>query len=115
MKLTQSFYFEAAHTLKREYEKNSDRIHGHTYVAYVSIEGIPKENGMIVDLAFLKENCEAVKNMLDHQFLDNVPNLGLPTLENLCIFISKNLNNLPICEIIVERAISGDKCTYVFS
>lgn len=114
-KLSQSFYFESAHTLKREYEKNSDRIHGHTYVAVITIKGCPNESGMIVDLAVLKTKCAEIKEILDHQFLDNVKNLGNPTIENLCLFIANHCKDLPIVEISVERNIAGDKCTYVYS
>jgi 6-pyruvoyltetrahydropterin/6-carboxytetrahydropterin synthase len=114
-KLSQSFYFESAHTLNRNYEKNSNRIHGHTYVANISIKGFPNESGMIVDLAILKQKCQEIKEILDHQFLDNVSNLGNPTIENLCLFIANYCKELPIYEVSVERNIAGDKCVYVFN
>ena len=41
--LTQRFYFEAAHTLQREIEaEGSRRIHGHTYIAEVTLSGAPQ-------------------------------------------------------------------------
>jgi 6-pyruvoyltetrahydropterin/6-carboxytetrahydropterin synthase len=58
VELSQRFYFEAAHTLRRALEKDSGlresslRIHGHTYHAEVTLRGEPSpETGMLIDLA----------------------------------------------------------------
>ena len=48
-----------------------------------------------------------------HELLDNVPELGIPTLENLCLFIANKLKNINVCEVTVERKALGDKCTLV--
>jgi len=69
---------------------------------------------MIVDLAVLKNKSQQIKEILDHQFLDNIVELGNATIENLCLFIANKCKNLPIYEITVERSIAGDKCTYVY-
>jgi len=116
LKLTQSFYFEAAHTLdKRDVDCHtkikSATIHGHTYHASVSIEGEPDENGMIRDLNSVWLMIDFIKSHLDHKFLDDVEGLGRPTLENLCLFISKKARLKGLCEVTVERKASGDKCT----
>jgi 6-pyruvoyltetrahydropterin/6-carboxytetrahydropterin synthase len=114
--ISQSFYFEAAHTLHRDYESaGSRRIHGHTYEAEVTVSGIPDQmTGMVVDLYLLRGEIERVKSLLDHHFLDEVINLGPPTLENLSLFIAENLKiKLPkLCSVVVQRKCSGDKCTY---
>ena len=112
--LSQSFYFEAAHTLNRSYStEGSLRIHGHTYVAEVTVSGMPESStGMLVDLALLRKEIENVRSMLDHRFLDEVEELGPATLENLALFICKQMktkfNNLS--SVKVERSLSGDKC-----
>jgi len=116
LKLTQTFFFEASHTLNRvvnvfDYIK-SRNIHGHTYHASISIKGEPDENGMVKDFCDIKYSVDAIRYALDHEFLDNVPELGNPTLENLCLFIAKRLQNIGgLCEVTVERKASGDKCT----
>lgn len=118
MKLTQSFYFEAAHTLKGRSvdvhtQLQSENIHGHTYHASISVEGNPDENGMVKDFDNFKWVIEPLKLQLDHKFLDNVKGLGIPTLENLCLFIADYLKNVKgLCEVSVERKASGDKCTH---
>jgi 6-pyruvoyltetrahydropterin/6-carboxytetrahydropterin synthase len=113
--LSQEFYFEAAHTLERNYETlGSLRIHGHTYESIIGVSGpLDSKTGMIVDLAFLRKEINRVRTLLDHQFLDEITDLGPATLENLCLFIEKNLTkSLPqLSYITVARKASGDKCT----
>ena len=117
MKLTQTFIFEAAHTLKARYidvhtKMQSENIHGHTYTASISVRGEPDENGMVKDFGHFKWAIDAVKLQLDHKFLDNVEGLGRPTMENLCLFIANYLKSVDgLCEVTVERTASGDKCT----
>ena len=118
MKLTQTFFFDAAHTLNRVVNVfdhiKSRNIHGHTYHASISIEGELNENGMVMDFGHIKLAVDAIRYSLDHEFLDNVPELGQPTLENLCLFIAKKLKTINgLCEVTVERKALGDKCTLV--
>ena len=117
MKLTQTFYFEAAHTLKSRYvdihqKMQSENIHGHTYTASISVKGEPDKDGMVKDFGHFKYAVDAIKLQLDHKFLDNVEGLGNPTMENLCLFIANKLKSIAnLCEVTVERKSSGDKCS----
>ena len=112
--LSQSFYFEAAHTLQRTVDfEASCRIHGHTYDAEVTVSGIPDQtSGMVVDLAYLRTEIARVRDLLDHRLLDEVQGIGPPTLENLCMFIRSHLEDaVPgLCGVTVERKASGDRC-----
>jgi 6-pyruvoyltetrahydropterin/6-carboxytetrahydropterin synthase len=112
--LSQRFYFEAAHTLRRKIEtEGSRRIHGHTYHGEVTISGTPDPtSGMMLDLAFLRQEVNKVRELLDHRFLDEVQGIGPATLENLCLFIYNQLKDtLPnISQVLVERPASGDRC-----
>ena len=115
--LTQSFYFEAAHTLRRYVEGESDasrRVHGHTYHADVTLRGEPDPGtGMVVDLGLVRRELGALRERLDHRFLDEVPGIGPPTLENLCAFIARELRPaLPLLvRVAVYRPASGDRAT----
>jgi len=117
--LSQQFYFEAAHTLIREIEieidnESSRRIHGHTYEAEVTVRGQPDpKTGMVIDLALLRGHIQAVRALLDHQFLDEVEGLGPPTLENLCTFILEKLESEveSLAAVSVWRRAGGDRCT----
>jgi 6-pyruvoyltetrahydropterin/6-carboxytetrahydropterin synthase len=112
--LSQRFYFDAAHTLRREVETaGSLRIHGHTYDAEVTVAGVPDPHtGMIMDLAFLRREIARVRELLDHRFLDEVAGLGPATLENLCGFIARQLAPAvpALASVAVERRSSGDRC-----
>jgi 6-pyruvoyltetrahydropterin/6-carboxytetrahydropterin synthase len=117
LKLTQTFYFDAAHTLKSRYvdvhsKMQSENIHGHTYHASISVRGESNEDGMVKDFGHFSWVIEPLKIRLDHKFLDNVEGLGRPTLENLCLYIADFCKDVKgLCEVTVERKASGDKCT----
>lgn len=114
--LSQRFFFDAAHTLRRQIEvEGSKRVHGHTYHAEVTVSGLPDpETGMLVDLGFLRLEMERVRLQLDHHFLDEVEGIGPPTLENLCAYIYNQLKDkLPaISSVTVERQAGGDRCRF---
>lgn len=112
--LTQRFYFDAAHTLKRAIDtESSKRIHGHTYQAEITVAGKPDPTtGMVVDLGLVRIAIEKLRSRLDHHLLDEVEGLGIPTLENLCVFILKEID-LPadlVTAVRVWREGQGDGC-----
>lgn len=112
--LSQRFYFEAAHTLRRQVEaEGSRRIHGHTYEAEVTVAGVPDAaTGMVMDLGLLRAEINRVRAQLDHHFLDDVSGLGPATLENLCAYLRRELAPaVPgLCAVTVQRQASGDRC-----
>jgi 6-pyruvoyltetrahydropterin/6-carboxytetrahydropterin synthase len=112
--LSQEFFFDAAHTLKREIETDSSlRIHGHTYHARVTLRGpADPQTGMLLDLGHLRAAVDTLKHQLDHRFLDEVAGLGEPTLENLCQFIYRQASQqlAQVSSVTVERRASGDRC-----
>ena len=114
MTVSQRFFFDAAHTLQREIEaEGSRRIHGQTYHAEVSLTGpLHPETGMVIDLGFLRQRLLAVREQLDHHLLDEVPAIGKPTLENLCLFIARELADMqpPPSRVRVWREALGDAC-----
>lgn len=113
--VSQRFFFDAAHTLKREIEaEGSRRIHGHSYHAEVWLSGpLDPTTGMVVDLGHLRKSLGDLRERLDHHMLDEVPDLGPPTLENLCLFIAKAMPDLgpQLTRVRVWREAVGDACT----
>jgi 6-pyruvoyltetrahydropterin/6-carboxytetrahydropterin synthase len=113
--ISQKFFFDAAHTLRREIEtEGSLRIHGHTYYAEVTVSGQPEtHNGMVVDLGLVRLQIDKLRPQLDHHLLDEVPGLRPATLENLCSFIWRSLEPaLPgLSQVRVWRDSIGDGCT----
>ncbi|MEN9670315.1 MAG: hypothetical protein RL018_592 [Pseudomonadota bacterium] len=115
----QRFYFDAAHRLNREIEiEGSRRIHGHTYMAEVAVLGeVNTQTGMVVDIGLIRLEVAKVRELLDHHYLDEVADLGIPTLENLCIYIEKAMreNGLQLSRVSVWREALGDRCDMVVS
>jgi 6-pyruvoyltetrahydropterin/6-carboxytetrahydropterin synthase len=113
--ISKDFRFEAAHTLNRTIETEpSRRIHGHSYRATITLRGEPGATGMITDFGTLNTHIAPIRDALDHRFLDEIPNLGPATLENLAAFIWRAL--LPNCpgltRVVVFRDSEGESCTY---
>ena len=112
--LSQRFFFEAAHSLDREIEKEaSRRIHGHTYWAELTIEGSPDaKTGMVMDLRQVRTMIDVVRDQLDHRMLNEVDGLGAPTLENLCAYLWQHFERqgcVP-AKVTVRREAMGDSC-----
>ena len=115
--LAKHFRFEAAHTLPgRAVEAEpSRRIHGHSYRAEVVVRGRPDtDTGMVMDLGLFERALEGARDGLDHRFLDEVPELGRPTLENLAVWIWRTV--APACpglaRVVVHRDSTGESCAY---
>jgi 6-pyruvoyltetrahydropterin/6-carboxytetrahydropterin synthase len=114
--LCKQFQFDAAHTLNRVIgTESSRRIHGHSYRAEVAVRGAPDPvSGMIVDLGLFERSLVEARNLLDHQFLDEIADLGPGTMENLSAWIWRKVE--PVCpglhRVTVYRDSSGDTCSY---
>lgn len=112
--LSQKFFFEAAHTLERKVDsEGSRRIHGHTYHCEITLVGQPdSESGMLTDLGFVRREIERIREKLDHRFLDEVHGIGPATLENLCTYVFRELQEaMPaLVRVMIERQASGDRC-----
>jgi 6-pyruvoyltetrahydropterin/6-carboxytetrahydropterin synthase len=112
--ISQRFFFDAAHTLQREIDtEGSARIHGHTYQGEVAIAGKPDTtSGMVADLGHLRSELKTIRQTLDHRLLDDVPELGIPTLENLCQFVARSTvaAGFPVSRVSIWRDGIGDRC-----
>ena len=117
--VSQRFFFDAAHTLRRKVEaEGSARVHGHTYEAEVIFSGQPNaQTGMVVDLGWVRQRVAQVRELLDHRLLDEVPELGTPTIENLCSFIASQFQGFhapdsqaKLSRVRVWRQGIGDAC-----
>jgi len=112
--ISQRFFFDAAHSLRRTIEvESSARIHGHTYQAEVALSGRPDPaTGMVLDLGLLRVELDRIRAQLDHRLLDEVPDIGVPTLENLCSYIARALaaSGLRASRVSVWRDSIGDRC-----
>ena len=110
------FFFEAAHRMPTfPVGHPNERIHGHTYNGEVIVEGIvnPK-TGFVIDHADIKSRVDRMTSELDHFFLNDIPDLGLPTSENISRWIWKRLkSDLPdLVEVRIYREPLGISVSY---
>ena len=116
LEVTKEFRFEAAHTLQRDISAaGSRRIHGHSYRAQIAVRGRPDpETGMVIDLERLERQFAAIRDRLDHHFLDEVEGLGPATMENLAVWIWRHLapGVAGLARVTLFRDSLGESCTY---
>ena len=113
--LTKSFRFEAAHHLAgTTLGAGSEEIHGHSFRAEITVRGTPDAaTGMVVDLGILDARMAEVRKLLDHKLLNNVAELGAPTLENLTRFIWDRVQEAGhVTKVSVHRDSCKESCAY---
>lgn len=91
MLLTKDFVFDAAHNLVN-YHGKCENLHGHTYKLRIVIEGLPDNEGMIIDFV---EVSKIVKDKiiakLDHSYLNDF--IPQPSAENISLWVWENIEN----------------------
>jgi 6-pyruvoyltetrahydropterin/6-carboxytetrahydropterin synthase len=128
LEICKQFRFESAHTLDRDGNKSADarndqessrRIHGHSYRAEVVVRGeADPATGMVVDFGVLERAVEEARLGLDHHFLNEVRDLGPPTMENLSIWIWRKIfgsgygPGRKLARVTVYRDSTGETCSY---
>lgn len=114
--IVKSFGFEAAHTFAHKGAGHANaRIHGHSFQVEVALAGEPDPaSGCVVDFEIVSVALSALKERLDHRFLNDLPGLGTPSLENLARWIANELQpTLPrLTRIVVGRPSLGESCRY---
>ena len=115
LEITQQFSFDAAHYLGAAPTDSNRRIHGHSFYAEVTLRGLPElESGWLRDFGEISAALIVIREMLDHRLLNELPQLGPPTLENLAHFIFREAKQrLPeVCRVRLSRPSLGQSCSY---
>jgi 6-pyruvoyltetrahydropterin/6-carboxytetrahydropterin synthase len=116
MRIYKEFTFEAGHFLPSAPAGHpNSRIHGHSFLVRVAVEGEPDaETGLIVNFEDFTARLAAVKDKLDHRFLNEIEGLQTPTLERLSAWIWRELApHLPgLAEVQVSRPSCQEGCIY---
>lgn len=106
------FYFEAAHALYDPEAENGGKyrnLHGHSFRVRVTLSGERLPEGQwVIDLGKLGRRLAELREKLDHSFLNDLEGLGKPTLENLCLYIWREL--LPDLPDLSEVGVFRDSC-----
>jgi 6-pyruvoyltetrahydropterin/6-carboxytetrahydropterin synthase len=117
MRIVKSMSFDAAHFL--DHDPNARpyaRLHGHSFIMEVVIEGEPQEaTGWVVDFGDVAEALRELHDVVDHRLLNDVEGLERPTLENICKWAAAKLKpRFPgLTEVRVSRPSNGETCIYV--
>ncbi|MDR0868107.1 MAG: 6-carboxytetrahydropterin synthase QueD [Planctomycetota bacterium] len=112
-------HFSAAHQL-REYRGKCENLHGHNWRVKVAISGAElPSNGMLMDFGDLKRILAVELNLLDHQFLNQIPPFDRrnPTSESIAQYLFQRLApQLPATvQMSAVTVWESEKCCAVYS
>ena len=114
--IVKEFQFEAAHSFGHKPAGHENtRIHGHSFKVEVALSGEPApDTGCVVDFELVSRAIDEVRSKLDHHFLNDVPGLGTPSLENLARWIAGELRPrfAELASVTVRRPTLGESCRY---
>jgi 6-pyruvoyltetrahydropterin/6-carboxytetrahydropterin synthase len=110
------FGFDAAHFIAHGPEDHPyRRMHGHSFLAEVAIQGEPDPvSGFVADFAELETAAAGLREQLDHTLLNEVPGLAPPSLEKIAVWIWEALApRFPgLCRVRIRRPSCRQACTY---
>lgn len=113
-RLERDYRFEAAHFLpKVPVGHKCGKLHGHSYLVRVAIEGdIGEETGWLLDFSDLDVFVKPLVERLDHQTLNEIPGLTNPTSELLAVWFFDQLRGkVPVADVMVSETVSS-RCIY---
>lgn len=114
VRLVHEFRFEAAHRLPRVPEGHKcARLHGHSYRIEVAVAGpVDEQTGWFIDFQRLYDAWRPLHDVLDHNYLNDVPDLDNPTSEVLSRWLWRKLEGaLPLSRITVYETCEA-RCEY---
>jgi 6-pyruvoyltetrahydropterin/6-carboxytetrahydropterin synthase len=111
------FTFEAAHQLANNVADGHryGKVHGHSFKVEVFMRGEPEEGkDWLCDFAEIERRVSDVRAQLDHNYLNDIEGLEVPTLENVSRWIWRKLDNvLPgLDRVLVRRGSCGEGCVF---
>ena len=114
IEISQEFGFDAAHYLGNGAAENR-RLHGHSFYAEVTLRGeADPATGFLRDFGEVNAALQAIRDELDHRLLNEIADLGVPTLENLACYIYRRAKKaLPeVTRVKLRRPSYGQTCVY---
>lgn len=119
IEIRKQFTFDAAHYFEHMPESHGyGRVHGHSFLAEVTLSGVPDEaSGWVADFGAVETALLALREELDHRLLNEVPGLEKPSLENMAMWIAKRLApGFPnLTAVTVSRPSCGESARFVVS
>jgi 6-pyruvoyltetrahydropterin/6-carboxytetrahydropterin synthase len=107
VRLIKDFRFESAQRLPNAPEGHPCReLHGHSFKVEITVEGeVDPKTGWLYDHARISEAMQPIIEELDHSYLNDIPGLENPTIENMVSWLWKRLApSLPgLAEIVLHE------------
>ena len=115
IQITKDFRFESAQTLpKLPPGHKCAQMHGHSFKVEISVRGeVNPETGWVYDHAEISRAMKPLVDRLDHAYLNDLPGLENPTIENMAAWFWAKLSPLlpGLCEIIIHETPTA-RCVY---
>lgn len=110
VEIYKEFRFEAAHYLPHAPKGHPNaRLHGHSFRAVVTLRGeVDPDKGWIRDFAAIEQAMNDMRELLDHNMLNEIEGLATPTLERLAVFIYDGLK--PTVPEVAAVGVHRDSC-----
>jgi 6-pyruvoyltetrahydropterin/6-carboxytetrahydropterin synthase len=116
VEIVKEFRFDAAHFLPAAPEGHPyRRMHGHSFRVEIALSGTPDPvAGWIVDFATIEAAFARLRHRLDHNLLNEIAGLGVPTLENMAGWIYRELapGLQGLARVTVHRDSGGESAAY---
>lgn len=113
--ICKEFQFDAAHQLDAGPggDPKYRRLHGHSYQLEVWMRGPRNQYGWLIDIGDLERRIALVRDQLDHRFLNDVEGLEVPTMENIALFVWRDLADMELLwKVAVKRTQNGEACEF---
>ncbi len=111
------FSFEAAHHLAVNVAAGHPyaRLHGHSFRVELFLKGEKdQDKHWLCDFAAIERQIVKLRRELDHNYLNDIEGLEVPTLENISRWSWDRLHDeLPgLDRVLVRRGSCGEGCTF---
>lgn len=112
--ISKAVTFEAAHFMGGKPEGHPYRnLHGHSFRLEASVRGKVKPGEeWVEDFSKLTAALNDVAAQLDHQLLNEIDGLSVPTLERICLWVARALKpGLPgLARVTLSRPSLNESC-----
>lgn len=115
VEITKEFLFEAAHHLPPVGpDHKCFRLHGHLFRVEVTVAGeVDPAMGWVMDFGDLARVGREVVGRLDHRVLNEVPEIGVPTSENIARYLYREIAaRVPGVAAVTVHESPSSRCTF---